>query len=235
MSNVLCIWKAKVAESLLFLQLSHSKSAYPVVTLVKKRKKKKNKKEVKTHCAEDELGDLVVLAHEGPTSPLPRSLHENFQRCKLVLNAVGSRQDFDHISHPWYWWVFTEVMWAHLHRAAHCGQWARCVPKLDGVNQGIIVLWGHTACPAQMRTTICLGLVPRARILCLEERRKSTGTPLNGEHGACLPLRLLICRCRWNRWLFCIPWCKFSHTWWSGLFVAFYCWRVIPLPIAGVL
>lgn len=63
---------------------------------------------MKTRCAEDELGDLVVLAHEGPTSPLFRSLHENFQHCKMVLNAVGSQQDFDCISHPWYWWVFTQ-------------------------------------------------------------------------------------------------------------------------------
>lgn len=102
MSNVLCIRKAKVAESLLFLQLSHSKSACPIVTLVKKKKRNEN-----SHCAEDELGDLVVLAHKGLASPLSRSLHKNFQCCKLVLNAVGSRQDFDHISHPWYWCVFT--------------------------------------------------------------------------------------------------------------------------------
>lgn len=83
---------------------------------------------MKTRCAEDELGDLVVLAHEGPTSPLSRSLHENFQHCKMVLNAVGSQQDFDCISHPWYWWVFTQRWWG----AAHCGRWARHVPNKTG-------------------------------------------------------------------------------------------------------
>lgn len=107
--------------------------------------------------------------------------------------------------------------------------------KLDGVTQGITVLWGHTACPAWMRMTVCLGLVPRACILCTEEGRKCTGTPLNREHGACLPLCLLICRCHCHRWLLRIPWCRFSlHDDLVYLLLS-PVGKVIPFPIAGVL
>lgn len=137
---------------------------------------------------------LVILRHEGPCVS-----YENFQHCKLILNAVGLQRESDHVPCPSHRHVF---VWRWWEMARH-GQWAKCITDRAPWNSlrdacGAQARWASATRAAQSKGTICM-------VWLWVHSSFTWAMHLGGgkRQQSLFASKLTLCRHCWNRWLFC--------------------------------